>query len=156
MIRVLDAHHLQVGERVWWGEYTTEGSLSSESEAVAQISHDLGWMLQFERRQFIVRFESGWSVSVIWGSMTYSDNHDHGMPPGQREFNETPEQVELAILHKDRDGVQGGGDAIGYCDQDDVNFILDEAAKAHTTDSLIVAGHIALFLRAQGDIASEQ
>jgi len=157
MIRVIDAEHLQVGERdVWWGEYTTEGSIDAETAAL--LGEQMGHPFAYERRGFIVRFESGWSVSVIWGSMTYSDNHDHGMgfmrndtPP----FIETPERVELGILHKDREGVQGG-DVIGYCDEDDVNFILGQAAKAHTTDSLIVAGHIALFLRSPGDLPSEQ
>lgn len=154
MIRVIDKHHLQVGDRTWWGEYSTAGSLSSESEAVARISHDLGWTLQYERRQFTVHFESGWMVSVIWGSMTYSDNHDHGMPhAGEQELIETPERVEIGILHKDRDGVQGG-DVMGYMDEDDVNFTLDLTAQAGTTDHLILAGHIALFLGHQGDLPS--
>jgi hypothetical protein len=139
MIRVIDAEHLQVGERVWWGEYR------------AHDSEGAGY--EWKTRQFVVHFESGWSGSLIWGDATYSDNHDLPFFTRTQEFNETPETVELAIFHKDHDSMRGG-DVMGYMDEDDVNFTLDQMAAAHTDDSLIVRGHIALFLRSHDDIPS--
>ena len=112
MIRVIDDHHLSVGDRTWWGTFSTEG--------FARLD------LVYERRQFIVRFESKWMVSVIWGSMTYSDNHDHGLASHPHvEFIETPEQVEAAVLHVDRDGLQGNdGDPFAYIDEYQLNALL--------------------------------
>ena len=143
MIRVIDAEHLQVGERVWWGEYYA-------SDLVDDIPDMDTTRFDMHVRQFIVRFESGWRASIIWGNASYSDNHDYSMVFGNsvHPFVETPETVELAIFHKDHEKFQGG-DVMGYMDEDDVNFTLDQMAMAHTTDSLIIRGHIALFLRAR-------
>lgn len=144
MIRVIDAHHLQVGDRTWWGEYSTEGSISGEAKAL--LSESLGYPFVFERRQFTVQYESGWSVSVVWGSMTYSDNYEHGQPHREQPLNETPELVELGVLHHDRAGIQGG-DTMAYCDEDDVNFVLDAVSKLGTTDTVMIRGHLILGFR---------
>ena len=132
MIRVNDAHHLQVGDRTWWGEYTTEGTISPE--AAAAIAEQLGHPFDFQRRLFTVRFESGWSVSVVWGSMTYSDNHDHGLGRGPLPpFIETPELVEVGVLHKDRENLQPDGDPMGYMEADALNSLLDFVSTLATT-----------------------
>lgn len=72
-------------------------------------------------RQALLRVESGWDISVIWGSMTYSDNHDH--PYGDwrtrevTEFHEEPALVEVALTQPDHDGVVGG-DVWGYATEE--------------------------------------
>lgn len=149
MIRVIDNEHLQVGERTWFGEFSTHGSATPEMAAT--MSERLGYDFDFQRRQFIVRFESKWIVSIIWGSMTYSDNHDHGFGRGPyAELVETPETVEVAILHADREGIQGG-DHQNYCDADDVNFTLDLMSRAATDDSVLVEGHLVLTIGTHTD-----
>jgi hypothetical protein len=142
MIRVIDEHHLQVGDRTWWGEYSTRGTI--EPEAAAEIAARLGHPFDFQRRQFVVHFENGWEVSIIWGSMTYSDNHDHGLGRGPiPEFIEQPETVEVAVLHKDREQVQGG-DVMSYCDADQVNFVCEQMSTAGTDDTILIEGHLLL------------
>jgi hypothetical protein len=133
MIRVNDAHHLQVGDRTWFGEYDTSGSANDEARAA--LSDRLGYQFDYQRRQFLVRFESGWSVSIIWGSMTYSDNHDHAFGYGPwPELIEEPETVEAAVLHKDREGVEG--DVMGYMEADALNSLLDFVSTLATTDQV--------------------
>ena len=124
MIQVIDEHHLRVGDRTWFGEFNSDHSVTAEEAAV--LSERLGYEFAFERRQFIVRFESKWSVSVIWGSMTYSDNHDHGFgfPPYQA-FIETPTLVEAGILHADRERLQPDGDPYAYIDAEQLNALLE-------------------------------
>jgi len=45
-----------------------------------------------ETRVFRCTFENRWSLSIIWGSMTYCVNHDH--PHGDWRGNTSPEFVE--------------------------------------------------------------
>jgi len=64
------------------------------------------------------KLPKGRYLSVIWGSLTYSSNHNHAFsePP---EFTETPDLVEIAVFLKDgsmmqwdnRDGVLGWVDS---------------------------------------------
>jgi len=55
-----------------------------------------------ETRVFRCTFENRWSLSIIWGSMTYSDNKDHphgnwrGTTAGP--FVEEPHTVEVGII----------------------------------------------------------
>ena len=138
MIRVIDDNHLQVGKQVWWGEFSTEGTIGAER--CAEFSQMLGYEFVFERRQFRVRFESKWSVSIIWGSMTYSDNHDHGFGrPPYAEFVETPQLVEAAVLHADRDGIFPDGEPYGYLDAEQLNTLL-RMVSALATDAVVDSG----------------
>ena len=137
MIRVIDEHHLQVGDRTWFGDFHSE---SPSPIYATQMEAALGYPFEYEMRQFIVRFESKWMVSVIWGSMTYSDNHNHGFGhPPYTEFIEEPECVEAGVLHADRDGLQGGGDPFSYLDDEQLNALLDHVSKLHTTDDYATA-----------------
>lgn len=65
------------------------------------------WAKTSETRVVRGTFENRWSLSVIWGSMTYSSNHDH--PSGGYDyragtrlpvepFMEEPELIEVAII----------------------------------------------------------
>jgi hypothetical protein len=140
-IHVIDRHHLQVDDKVWWGEFYAS-DYSDDTVAI-------------HTRQFVVHFESGWSASIIWGNATYSDNHDCSIIREQ-EFVEQPRTVELAIFHKDREGIQPDKQPMAYLDADDVNLVLHFMRQAGTTDNLIVRGRIVLFLRAQADLPSDQ
>src|SRR4029453_8662183 len=66
-------------------------------------------------RQAVLRVESGWDISVIWGSCTYSDNYHSTF--GSDEFHEEPALVEVALRHPERDHVQGG-DVLGWVNEE--------------------------------------
>lgn len=124
MISVQDEHHLRVGDRVWWGHFE---------------SYDLENEYEWKRRQFVVHFESKWSVSIIWGYCTYSDNHDfpfHFFGEYGQEFTETPTLVEAAVLHADRSGCQPDGDVFAYIDAEQLNTLLSAVSKLATDDQL--------------------
>lgn len=125
MISVIDEHHLLVGDQTWFGQFYTD-----EEEVPG---------LEWKMRQFMVMFESKWSVSVIWGYCTYSDNHDlpwSDLPWSDRdiEFHETPTLVEAAVLHADRDRIQPDGDPFAYIDAEQLNALLYHVSKLHTED----------------------
>ena len=120
MISVQDEHHLMVGDRLWFGQFHSESLHTT----------DLDW----ERRQFIVHFESNWQVSVIWGYCSYSDNHDLPFYDKGRVFNETPETVEAAILHADREGLQPDGEPFAYIDAEALNSLLDMVSGLATNE----------------------
>ena len=84
-------------------------------------------------RMALVRFESGWSASIIWGSGTYSTNHDawHTTDP----FTEQPNTVEVGVI--DHTGElrmrrQGDDEHTWH----DVHAYLDDAALAALLDRL--------------------
>lgn len=123
MISVIDEHHLRVGDQTWWGQFS---------------SHDIEGDYEWKTRQFVVRFESKWSVSVIWGYCTYSDNHDrpfgsHFEDGPLHPFTETPTLVEAAPIHADRDGIQTD-DPFAYIDAEQLNALLYHVSKLHTED----------------------
>jgi hypothetical protein len=68
-------------------------------------------------------FESGWGMSVIWGSGTYSDNHDAWADPDV--FTEEPEQVEVGVMYRD----ELVGDPYAYVDARALNRSLDHLAR---------------------------
>jgi hypothetical protein len=49
-------------------------------------------------RRARVMVESGWEVSVVWGTCTFSLNWDLPEIDGYRPFTETPTHVEVAVL----------------------------------------------------------
>jgi len=120
MIEVIDEHHLRVGDRTWFGQFWSDDyNIDSEHE----------WKL----RQFIVRFESKWSVSIVWGYATYSDNHELPWGGPGYWFNESPERVEAAVLHADREKMQGD-DPFAYIDAEQLNALLYHVSQLHTED----------------------
>lgn len=129
MISVIDEHHLRVGDRTWFGHFH---SADTEGE------------MEWKMRQFIVRFESKWSVSVVWGYCTYSDNHDFPWHIFQdhfpEPFNETPMQVEAAVLHHDREHIQPDGEPFAYIDADSLNALLSHVSKLGTSDQFGAIG----------------
>lgn len=122
MIAAIDESHLRVGNRTWWGEFHSSDHEGAEYE--------------WKQRQFIVRFESKWRVSIIWGYCTYSDNYKLPSHDRQQEFNETPERVEAGVLHADRDGLQPNGNPYGYLDAEQLNALLTMVSRL-ATESVI-------------------
>jgi hypothetical protein len=59
-----------------------------------------GGVLVHDTRVFRCRFENRWGLSIIWGSMTYSDNNDHpwGLRGNHHPFVEEPNTVEVGII----------------------------------------------------------
>lgn len=127
MIRWDDEHQrLHVGDRVWiaqrgiWTDYDIPG--------------DGEWKI-IRERQVVVSFESGWNVSVIWGDMTYSSNHDarwgkdwcgNVVPP----FTDTPEVVEVGVMRR---GLHLSGDPFSYVNDFALNVLLDQVQTLPST-----------------------
>ncbi len=79
-------------------------------------------------RQAKIGFEAGWTVSIVWGSCTYSTNHDS--PFGDAPFTETPAVVELAVL--DRAGSIVGDEPLSYVSADLALAVIDVMASLPT------------------------
>jgi hypothetical protein len=82
----------------------------------------------FRVRQARLGFEAGWTVSIVWGSCTYSTNHDD--PFGEQPFVETPRVVELAVL--DGDGIIGDGEPLSYVGPDLALAVIDVVSSMPT------------------------
>jgi hypothetical protein len=91
-------------------------------------------------RACLVRFESGWAASIIWGTATYSTNHDqlHADDP----FAEQPTTVEVGVLdhtgqlrmrRHDDDGYEWH-DVEGYLDDTQLAALLDQLAAMPSDD----------------------
>lgn len=124
-IHAIDEHHLHVGDRdVWWGDYHSD---------------DMEGSYPWKLRQFIVRFESKWSVSVIWGFCTYSDNYNLPWYHGEQAFTETPATVEAAVFHADRQGIQcNDGEPFCYLTAQQLNTLLTMVSMLGTEDAFEV------------------
>jgi len=92
----------------------------------------------FRRRQAVVAFESGWQGSILWGSGTYSDNHDCWRSTDP--WVEEPERVEFGAVRFDTGLI---GDPFEYLPDAAVNAILlamsDPAQFTMTLDALTKA-----------------
>lgn len=86
-------------------------------------------------RRCVVRFESGWSASIVWGCSTYSSNHDVYGFPGNAPFTEEPTTVEVGVID-----VSGDLRQRTYADGDheyhDVETYLSDEGLAHLLDEL--------------------
>ena len=83
---------------------------------------------EFRYRQALIPFENGWQVSIVWGSGTYSDNHDFDGP-----FTETPVLVEVAVLNCE--GLTETPDCdtvLGYATGEQVLELIEVVATWHT------------------------
>lgn len=88
-------------------------------------------------RRCIIRFETGWSASIIWGDYTYSSNYDawRGRP-----FTEEPDTVEVGVLDhtgelRQRAMSDDGTDwhsVESYVDDDALAALLDRLATLPT------------------------
>ena len=125
----IDGDFFVVGER----RYPIASRIVDDTPMPGISSNPEPWTMR--TRNVHLWFESGYIVSVSFGSMTYSDNHDaypYSYPGPMTEFIEEPETVEVGVFHKDHKhlGHWGDGDSvIGYCNDVMVQGILDLADR---------------------------
>lgn len=81
-------------------------------------------------RRARVMFE-GRYVSVIWGSCTYSTNHDHGIMSDR--FTEEPTAVEVGLFP------ESGLEVLSYVKADELGVMLDAIAKGMSEETIIEA-----------------
>lgn len=109
---------LRVGDRHWPVSYAEVGEvLMPDIDSRRPIAPN-------RRRQAVVAFESGWQVSILWGTLSYSDNHDT-FYADDRSFTDEPHCVEAGFLWRDEGLV---GKPFGYCNAEVLNDMLDLAA----------------------------
>lgn len=107
--------HLRVGDRL----YPCYVDLADVYGPDGKLLHRI--------RRAVVRLESGWGVSCIWGDATYSSNAR--LAGSSEEFTETPTHVEVGVLDHERGLVD---DPWSMQDVDDVNTLIDELATTPT------------------------
>ncbi len=89
----------------------------------------------FRSRRAALTFDNGWTLSTIWGSCTYSSNHDHSWK--DQEFTEQAETVEIAawwLPSPDADEAVWytfpGGDTVkGYVTVDELEACILDIAQ---------------------------
>ena len=95
---------------------------------------------QFETRMARVKLDESHTLSVVWGSCTYSDNHDYGL--SDSTFTETPERVEIAVFSPDGMMEFANGDTVcGYVPVASVAALIEAwpaALSARTTTETVV------------------
>lgn len=88
------------------------------------LPEDVG--VDFRTRAFQLRFENGWTLSVAFGTASYSANHDHGI--GRGEWHEESPDAELAAFppHSDELAEWATGDTVlGYVPADMIHHVID-------------------------------
>jgi len=83
--------------------------------------------LEMKIRRMRIPAENGWTISVIWGSMTYSDNHDHpsgGLWGKKVEWHEESKTAEIRIWNREqRDALVNNVE--GYLSTEVVLLLID-------------------------------
>lgn len=87
--------------------------------------------IDFRVRRARVWFEGG-IVSVVWGSATYSDNHDHGVL-SDAPFVEEPTTVEVGLFP------ESGLEVLSYVPADELGVMLDAIARGMSEETIIEA-----------------
>lgn len=87
----------------------------------------------FYTRQARVLFESGWTLSVVWGTGSYSSNRDASAHKGQALLEESP-TAEIAAWCLDGDLREWpDGDTVqGWQTPEQVLALIDEMQTWHT------------------------
>jgi hypothetical protein len=78
----------------------------------------------YRARQMWIDLHNGYGMSVVFGSCTYSTNHDHGLYP-DLPFQEEVSQAEIAIMWPGHGLVdpfsdEWGDSVLGYCDAETI------------------------------------
>lgn len=111
------------GHGIWFGDRHVPWAQVKAYDS--PIGIPLGTHVPYSVRQARIPFENGLALSVIWGSGTYSDNHEHGIR--ETPFTETPRMVEVAALDQDNELIRLSDDELvaGYVDVGDLVDIVD-------------------------------
>jgi hypothetical protein len=123
-------HTVHAAGRTWQADPAHTFHEDLRSPAVSGYMH--------RGRGCLVRFESGWAASIIWGAGTYSSNHDcwHDDDP----FTEEPTTVEVGVIdrtgelrmrHKSEDGLEWH-EVESYLTDEELAALLDQLASLPT------------------------
>lgn len=120
-----EAHVLWIGARFWRAD--PAGTSVNDVELDGRMTH--------RHRRCLVRFESGWAASILWGTGSFSSNHDTWEEASP--FTEEPSTVEVGVLdhtgelrqrrHVDDDGTTWS-DVEAYLDDVELAALLDRLA----------------------------
>lgn len=122
-----DTHTVHAAGRTWHADPTRT---SITDLTTGHIVH--------RDRRCILRFETGWAASIVWGSGTYSTNHDAWHRTDT--FTEEPATVEVGVLDHtgelrqrlhDEDGTEWH-DIEAYLDDDALIALLDRLSALPT------------------------
>lgn len=92
--------------------------------------------LQFRSRRMRIPAENGWTMSVVWGSYTYSSNHDYPSSRGG-EWHEESTTAEIRIWSRDgRDALED--QVAGYLPTDQVLGLLELMSTWATDETVCI------------------
>jgi hypothetical protein len=117
-IALEDPRTLRVGDQRWPVSYSEVSEFeiprADTSRPVAPV----------RRRQAVIAFESGWQISVLWDTLSHSDNHDTFY--ADEPFTDEPTCVEVGLLWQD-----GGlvGVPFSYTDAETLNDMLTTVSR---------------------------
>lgn len=117
------------GHRHFWVQYDT-------SDIRPRARPDA---LTHRVRRARLGFEAGWTISIVWGSCTWSTNRDS--PFSDQPFAETPGVVELAVL--DRAGSIITDDPLSYVSPELALAVIDVVSSMptdHPTAADLIGG----------------
>lgn len=120
---------LVVGDLSWPAEIESE---TIDHGTVLGTDSKHRW---FHIRRARVWFESGWGVSIVWGSGNYGTNYD----TWSERINEEPTSVEVGVISED--GLLGGRVA-GYMSAADVNELLAEVSRWPSKGAIPLPAHL--------------
>lgn len=120
-----DTHTVHANGRTWQADPARTFHEDLVSPGVAGYMH--------RGRGCVVRFESGWSASIIWGAGTYSSNHDHWHD--WDPFTEEPTTVEVGV-HDHTGQMRMRHHVDGDFEWHEVESYLDDVALAALLDEL--------------------
>lgn len=98
----------------------------------------------YRERRMRVPAENGWTMSIVWGSGTYSDNHGHphgflGFPKGDGEWHEESTTAEIRIWSRDDwDALED--QVAGYLTTDQVLGLLNLMSSWATDEQPCITG----------------
>jgi len=120
---------LAVGDRTWPAEIDSQ---TIDHGTVLGTDNKHSW---YHIRRARVWFESGWGVSIVWGSGNYGTNYD----TWNERINEEPTSVEVGVINEN--GLLGSRVA-GYMEAEVVNELLDEVSRWPTKGAVSLPAHL--------------
>lgn len=119
-----DRERFYAGERRYFPSYVYRQNLPEDSPKMAADAWVQSSGFRMYDRRVLIPFENRWSLSVIWGDATYSDNYPHiGLK--RQEFIEEPSMVEVGVLAP-FDNERGNGligDPLAYVEVEPFNQV---------------------------------
>lgn len=112
------------GKRYPWASLVRNTDLVADDLASDDVTTEMaGVGISFHHRGFHLPFENGWVLSVIWGSGSYSINHDAWHPDDP--FVEESPDAEIAVYFKEQMIDLWGECVRGYMPAREVRTLID-------------------------------